>query len=516
MIWRWLACLCLLPGGLNAQPIAWPLDMTDPAAKHHAPADLFLPMPCGASMAFQKVEVPVAADDPLADRRMRLGQSVNLTGYSDYLRSAFLRGPFSDRSNVTYFYIARYELTQGQFRVLQGDCTPPTRADRLARGGVSWHDAVTLAKNYTSWLYLNAPEAIPQSDGARGFLRLPTEVEWEFAARGGTVVDANTFPKLTYFDVGEMRDHALHQGVGSGRGRLGAVGVRAANPLGLYDIYGNVEELMLEPYRMNARGRAHGQIGGVVTRGGSVLSEADQIYSAQRTEYPPFDPETGHPLRGETFGVRFVISAHVATSEAKLAEIQKRWGEMAAPDPDASADPAAALADLAKAEPDLTRQKQLTDLLLGLRRNQDQTDIAIQQSARASYLAGSVFVQSLKTNAEAIDAKAVNIRMLASLQRAGNQSDMFDRQLQGHVRKIAEMRARQTGVLLSLRAVLDVLSEDVPPDIRASVLPVLREELSLSGQTQRLRHLDDFSDDLNLYIQKPDLSTEELMSEALK
>ncbi len=516
MIWRLLVALCLLPGWLNAQPTAWPLDLTDPAAKEQSPADLVLPMPCGASMAFQKVEVPVDARDPLADRRMRLGQSVNLTGYSDYLRSAFLRGPFSDSSNVTYFYIARYEMTQGQFRVLQGDCTPPTRADRIARGGMSWHDAVTLAKNFTSWLYLNSPEALPQSGGARGFLRLPTEVEWEFAVRGGTAVDSNTFPKLTYFDEDEMRDHALHQGVGSGKGRLGAVGVRAANPLGLYDVYGNVEELMLEPYRMNARGRAHGQIGGVVTRGGSILSEVDQIYSAQRTEYPPFDPLSGHPLRGETFGVRLVISAHVATSDAKLAEIQKRWGEMAAQDPDGATDPVTSLAGLARDEPDLTRQEQLTDLLLGLRRNQDQMDIAIQQSARASYLAGAAFVEALKTSAEAIEAKAINIRMLASLQRAGNQSDMFDRQLQGHVRQIAEMRVRQTGVLLSYRAVLDVLSEDVPPDIRASVLPVLREELSLSGQKQRVHHLDDFARDLETFIKKPDLSTEELMSGALK
>jgi Sulfatase-modifying factor enzyme 1 len=516
MISRLVACFVLLSGGLNAQPLAWPLAMTDPAAKHQGAADLVLPMPCGASMAFQKVEVPVDARDPLADRRMRLGQSVNLTGYSDYLRSAFLRGPFSERSNVTYFYIARYELTQGQFRVLQGDCAPPTRADRIARGGMSWHDAVTLAKNYTSWLYLNVPEAVPESNGVRGFLRLPTEVEWEYAARGGTAVDANAFPELTYFDTGEMRDHALHQGIGSGRGRLGAVGVRAANPLGLYDIYGNVEELMLEPYRMNARGRVHGQVGGVVTRGGSVLSEADQIYSAQRTEYPPFDSQTGHPLRGETFGARFVISAHVATSEAKLAEIQKRWGEMVALDPEKSADPATVLADLARAEPDLARQEQLTELLLGLRRNQDQMDIAIQQSARASFLAGAAFVEALKTSAEAIEVKAVNIRMLASLQRAGNQSEMFDRQLQGHVQQIAEMRARQSGMLLSFRAILGVLSEDVPPDTRASVLPVLREELVLSGQIQRVQYLDEFSLDLEAFIQKPDLSTEELMSEALK
>ena len=45
-----------------AQAQDWPIEYYDPAADG-APADLVLPMPCGGAMAFQKVSVPVEADE---------------------------------------------------------------------------------------------------------------------------------------------------------------------------------------------------------------------------------------------------------------------------------------------------------------------------------------------------------------------------------------------------------------------------------------------------------------------
>ena len=141
---RLLLALALTASAAQAQD--WPIEYYDPAADG-APADLVLPMPCGGAMAFQKVSVPVEADDPLADRRIRLGQTLDDSGYSDYLRPAFLRGPFADSdSGTTYYYIARYELTQGQFRALQGDCSPLERTDRVAQGDLSWFGALEVAQ----------------------------------------------------------------------------------------------------------------------------------------------------------------------------------------------------------------------------------------------------------------------------------------------------------------------------------------------------------------------------------
>ena len=504
-------------GSVQAQA-AWPLDLIDPAAPD-APADLMLPMPCGAAMAFQKVAVPVDAGDPLADRRVRLGQSLDQTGYSDYLRPEFLRGPFGDaQAGATFYYIARYELTTGQYRALTGDCAAPTRADRLAQGGLSWFDAVDFARRYSEWLYTRAPDALPRADGVAAFVRLPTGPEWEYAVRGGARIDATKFPGLTFFGEGDMRAYALHQAAGSGRGQLGPVGLRKPNPLGLYDVYGNAEELMLDPFRLNAVGRPGGQVGGVVTRGGSVLSNEAEIYSAQRTEYPPYDQTTGEPLRGATFGLRLVLATHITTSDAQLRRLRARWQALAGatrPDPTADFDPSASLAALIEAETDPRRVQALNDLQLDFRRARDQAQTALQQSSRATLLAGAVFVQTLNASQARIIDRAASIRMLADLSRAGNQSALFNRQLQAHLRQIAQMRRQQSTLLLSYRATLETLSTDMPAQVRDVTYGVLREELALSGQAELLIMLDRFWKDLDRFRREPDIDPETLLETVL-
>ncbi|MDF1717770.1 MAG: SUMF1/EgtB/PvdO family nonheme iron enzyme [Antarcticimicrobium sp.] len=496
-----------------SDPTPWPRELYDPA---EAPADLVLPMPCGAAMAFQKVAVPLAAADPLADRRVRLGQSGEATGYAEYLRTVFLRGAFTGEDAVeTYYYIARYELTQGQARALAGDCADPGRRARLAQGGLDWFRAVALARDYTGWLIANAPETLPRSGDAPAFLRLPTEAEWEYAARGGAKVDASLFGAPVFFDEGTMGDYALHQGAGSAAGRLGPVGLRAPNPLGLFDVYGNAEELVIEPFRLNAVGRVHGQAGGVVTRGGSVFSTADQIYSAQRTEYPPFDAATGAPLSGTGFGMRLVLSAPVVTSDARLAEIRDRWIAQATAQQDAEteADPAARLAGLIEAEPDPSRARALSELQLEFRRSRDRVQTALAQSARATLLAGAVFVETILENADAIQAKQGSIRMLIS--QPGRKSEMFNRQVQGHLSQLEDMRRLQETYLLSLSAALETLMADIPAEARGRAYAVLSEELSLSGQTRTAAMLARFWDDLAVYAQRPDMDSATLLEVAL-
>ena len=514
---RFLFALLLAAAPAHAQD--WPRDLYDPAPEDE-PADLILPMPCGGAMAFQKVTVPVDATDPLADRRVRLGQTLDASGYSDYLRPAFLRGPFADtESGTTYYYIARYELTHGQHRALQGDCAEPQRDDRIAQGGLSWFDAQDVARRFSGGLIANRPEALPEADGTPAFVRLPTEAEWEYATRGGAKVDATLFPGRTFFgETEDMREFARHQAPGSGRGNLGPVGLRQPNPLGLYDVYGNAEELMLEPFRLNAIGRDGGQVGGIVTRGGSVLSSADQIYSAQRTEYPPFDLKTGEPLSAPTFGMRLVIATNIATSDARLREIRDRWAALADgqnQEGGTVADPLGLLSGLIEAEIDPNRQDALNDLKLEFRRANDRAQTALQQSARATLLAGAVFVESLNENAWEIAAKASSIRMLVELQRAGSQSTVYARQLDKHVREIDDLRRLQSTYLLSFRAALETLSADIAPQARQAAYGVLREEMTLAGRDRILTMLDRFWKDLAVYAEAPDILPDALLGLAL-
>ncbi|QOV90142.1 formylglycine-generating enzyme family protein [Humisphaera borealis] len=92
------------------------------------------------------------------------------------------------------------------------------------------------AKQFTKWL----------SAKTGRFYRLPTEAEWEFAARAGT--------KTAYFfgdDAKKLDDYAWHydnSALSDGEVGYHKVGGKKPNPFGLYDIYGNVAEIVVDQY----------------------------------------------------------------------------------------------------------------------------------------------------------------------------------------------------------------------------------------------------------------------------
>ncbi len=73
------------------------------------------------------------------------------------------------------------------------------------------------------------------------FFRLPTEAEWEYACRGGT-----TTPWSFGAAADAAGEHAVH--AGNSGGQYARTGTRAANPLGLHDMHGNVAEWTLDQF----------------------------------------------------------------------------------------------------------------------------------------------------------------------------------------------------------------------------------------------------------------------------
>jgi formylglycine-generating enzyme required for sulfatase activity len=138
---------------------------------------------------------------------------------------------------------------------------------------VSWKDA----RAYAGWL----------SKQTGHTYRLPTEAQWEFAARGGTSNDywwdndVDAHP-ANCFDCGNQWD---------GR-RTTAVGRFAANPFGLHDTSGNVQEWVEDCYYANYEGAAaDGSARQVprctqrVVRGGAYSSPVDSLRNTKRARY---------------------------------------------------------------------------------------------------------------------------------------------------------------------------------------------------------------------------------------
>lgn len=177
---------------------------------------------------------------------------------------------------VRTFYISTNEVTfreYDEFAMARGLALPNDmgwgRGDRPVIN-VSWNDAVA----YTKWL----------SNKLGRKARLPSEAEWEYAARGNK-------PTRFYWGDKLLPDHAVCTGCVSkvtGRGSQ-TVASFPPNPFGLYDMLGNVREWVSDCYQNSYRGaptngspRLNPGCPSKVYRGGGWSDGANKVRSASR------------------------------------------------------------------------------------------------------------------------------------------------------------------------------------------------------------------------------------------
>ena len=172
------------------------------------------------------------------------------------------------------FFMAETECTQGQWVMVMGSNPSNFKGANRPVENVSWDVAVEYCRKLTA--KQRAEGLLP--DGWEW--RLPTEAEWEYAARAGT----------TGAHYGELDTIAWYGGnCGS---KTHPVKQKTANAWGLYDMMGNVWEWCSDWYRDYSTGSVTDPTGpssgsGRVNRGGSWYDDAGRTRSAFRLGLDP-------------------------------------------------------------------------------------------------------------------------------------------------------------------------------------------------------------------------------------
>lgn len=205
-------------------------------------------------------------------------------------RSIF-EGPQSTVTLTRGFWIGKYEVTQGEYAAIVGE-NPSNFPGDLRRpvSSVTWGDAT----NYCAKLTQRELAAGRISPGSR--YRLPTEAEWECAARAGTTTrfshgDDPDYSSLTnygwFLDLGHP-DLIVHP-----------VGQKTPNAWGLYDMAGNVWEWCQDWYgdqlggvQVDPAGPASNPIGNKVMRGGAYDYPDSSCRSASRLFFFALFPDS--------------------------------------------------------------------------------------------------------------------------------------------------------------------------------------------------------------------------------
>lgn len=208
-------------------------------------------------------------------------------------KGSFVMGDFNDgnsyanRHNVTItksYYMAETEVTQGLWYVVMGN-TNGSGADYPV-SYISHDDCLRFL------------EKLNEQTGE--IFRLPTEAEWEYAAKGG-----NKSKSYLYSGSSDIQSVAWYKS--NSENKVHIVKSLAPNELGLYDMSGNVSEWCsdwFESYSTSDQTDPTGPTTGStkVVRGGSWFDDASKCRTANRSEETP-------NYRINNLGLRLALSA---------------------------------------------------------------------------------------------------------------------------------------------------------------------------------------------------------------
>ena len=167
------------------------------------------------------------------------------------------------RVQTAHFYLGRFPVTQRLWRAVMGtneQCL--CKRDNYPVEKVSWYDC----QNFIQRLSLITGKSF----------RLPTEAEWEYAAKGGA-----HSKRFNYAGGNNSNEVAWHKG--NSRENLHEVGLKRPNELGLYDMSGNVYEWCEDGYKT----RQDDEVSARGVRGGNYLANKEYCRITSRYAITP-------------------------------------------------------------------------------------------------------------------------------------------------------------------------------------------------------------------------------------
>ncbi len=142
---------------------------------------------------------------------------------------------------VPSFFMGKYAVTQAQYQAIMGENPSKFKGEKRPVEQVSWNDAVEFCKR------------LSQKTGRT--YRLPSEAEWEYAARAGTTTPFY-FGETITTDLANYNGNYIYASGTKGQSRQQTidVGKFPPNSFGLYDMCGNTYEWCIDKYHDNYNG----------------------------------------------------------------------------------------------------------------------------------------------------------------------------------------------------------------------------------------------------------------------
>ena len=253
--------------------------------------DFKLPMPAGGFMVF---------------RRVSLGGDIPHFEFTALSGGETLKvyGPFTS-GGARCYYLGKYEVSEAQFALFASD------PGQLSKSAYPAHDitlemATGFCSKYSTWLADNHKGTLPRSKAERlARVKLPTRDEWEFAARGGSVTMKDARFRAPHpYGTDLLSRYECFGGPKGAFNKISEIGTRNGNPLGLYDMLGNVREMS-----RSKSNRTSALNENTLMCGGTYFTPEDGLSAGIVQEQPDLSPHDGRPFHQQDLGFRVILTA---------------------------------------------------------------------------------------------------------------------------------------------------------------------------------------------------------------